>query len=87
MKLGIFGGTFNPIHFGHLRVAEEAWELAGLDSVIFIPSGNPPLKTEDIAPVQHRYEMVRLAIKKNPRFDLLDLECRTRKKSYTVETL
>ena len=87
MKLGILGGTFNPIHFGHLRGAEEALELAKLDSVIFIPSGNPPLKTIDIAPALHRYAMVRLATEKNPRFDLLDLECRTRQKSYTVKTL
>ncbi|MBI5848562.1 MAG: nicotinate-nucleotide adenylyltransferase [Nitrospirae bacterium] len=87
MKLGILGGTFNPVHFGHLRAAEEALELAGLDSVLFIPSGNPPLKTEDIASARHRYEMVKLATGNNPRFDLLDLECRTRKKSYTVDTL
>jgi len=87
MKLGILGGTFNPVHFGHLRAAEEALELAGLDTVIFIPSGNPPLKAEGIAPADHRYAMVRLATKKNPHFGLLDLECRTRKKSYTAETL
>lgn len=86
MKLGILGGTFNPIHFGHLRAAEEALELAGFDTVIFIPSGNPPLKTEDIAPAHHRYAMVRLATIKNPRFELLDLECKTRQKSYTVKT-
>lgn len=87
MKLGILGGTFNPIHFGHLRAAEEARELAGIDRVIFIPSGNPPLKAEDIAPAHHRYVMVKRAIEKNPHFDLLDLECRTRKKSYTANTL
>lgn len=87
MKLGILGGTFNPIHFGHLRAAEEARKLAGLDTVIFIPSGNPPLKTGGIAPAHHRYAMVRLAIRKKPHFDLLDLEPRTRQKSYTVKTL
>jgi len=87
MKLGVFGGTFNPIHFGHLRAAEEARELAELDRVIFIPSGNPPLKTADIAPAQHRYAMVSVAIKNNPHFDLLDLECRTRQRSYTANTL
>lgn len=87
MKLGILGGTFNPIHFGHLRAADEARELAGLDTVIFIPSGKPPLKAEDIAPAHHRYAMVKIAIKKSPHFDLLDLECRSRQKSYTVETL
>jgi len=87
LKFGILGGTFNPIHFGHLRAAEEARELAGLDKVIFIPSGNPPLKTEDIAFARHRYAMVGLAVRENPRFDLLDLECRTRTKSFTVNTL
>lgn len=87
MKLGILGGTFNPIHFGHLRAAEEALELGGLDRIIFIPSGKPPLKTEDVVPSQHRHAMVRLATKENPRFDLLDIECRIRQKSYTVKTL
>lgn len=87
MKLGIFGGTFNPIHFGHLRVAEEARELAGLDKVIFIPSGTPPLKTKDIAPASHRYAMTKLAVRNNPFFDVLDIECRGRQKSYTVKTL
>jgi nicotinate-nucleotide adenylyltransferase len=87
LKLGILGGTFNPVHFGHLRAAEEALELAGLDTVVFIPSGNPPLKTEGLVPAHHRYAMTRLAIEKNPRFDLLDLECKTRQKSYTVKTL
>jgi len=87
LKLGIFGGTFNPIHFGHLRVAEEARELAGLDKVIFIPSGTPPLKTKDIAPASHRYAMTKLAVRNNPFFDVLDIECRGRQKSYTVKTL
>ena len=87
MKLGIFGGTFNPIHFGHLRVAEEARELARLDKVIFIPSGTPPLKTKDIAPASHRYAMTKLAVRNNPFFDVLDIECRGRQKSYTVKTL
>jgi nicotinate-nucleotide adenylyltransferase len=87
MKLGIFGGTFNPIHFGHLRVAEEARELAELDSVIFIPSGNPPLKTKDIAPARHRYAMASLAVQGNPNFAATDIECRSSQKSYTVATL
>ncbi len=86
-RLGIFGGTFNPVHFGHLRAAEDARELAGLDRVIFIPSGNPPLKTADIAPAPHRYAMTELAVKGNPAFEVLDIECRSPKKSYTAETL
>jgi len=87
VKIGIFGGTFNPIHFGHLRAAEEARELAGLDKVILIPSGTPPLKTKDIAPAHHRYAMTKLAVSKNPFFTAIDIECRRRKKSFTVETL
>lgn len=87
MKLGIFGGTFNPIHFGHLRVAEEVREIAGLDKVFFIPSGNPPLKKEDIAPARHRYAMTELAARNNPAFAVLDLECMSGQKSYTAKTL
>ncbi|HYQ48635.1 MAG TPA: nicotinate (nicotinamide) nucleotide adenylyltransferase, partial [Thermodesulfovibrionales bacterium] len=87
MKLGIFGGTFNPIHFGHLRVAEDVRETAGLDRIIFIPSGTPPLKTNDIAPARQRLAMTQLAIKGNPFFGTLDIECRSRQKSYTVRTM
>ncbi len=87
VRTGIFGGTFNPVHFGHLRAAEEVREAAGLDRIIFIPSGTPPLKTRDIAPAAARLEMVRSAIRGNPQFEVLDLECRSRRKSYTVSTL
>ena len=87
MRIGVFGGTFNPVHFGHLRVAEEVRESVGLDHIIFIPSGTPPLKTEDIAPAPHRLAMTRLAIKENPLFAVLDIECRSRHKSYTVQTM
>jgi len=87
MQLGIFGGTFNPIHFGHLRVAEEVREAAGLDRIIFIPSGTPPLKTEDIAPARQRLAMTQLAIQGNPFFRILDIECRSRQKSYTIRTM
>ena len=87
MKIGIFGGTFNPIHFGHLRVAEEARVAADLDKIMFIPSGHPPLKTEDVAPARHRLAMARLAVKGNPFFEVLDIECRSGRTSYTVTTL
>lgn len=86
-KLGVFGGTFNPIHYGHLRAAEEVREAIGLGKVIFIPSGNPPLKSSDIAPAQDRYEMTRQAIEKNPFFGISDIECKKTGKSYTVETI
>lgn len=87
MKIGILGGTFNPVHFGHLRTAEEVRELLTLDKVLFIPSGNPPLKTEGLAKSLDRYEMVRLAVAGNRFFDVLDIECARPGKSYTVDTV
>jgi len=87
MKVGIFGGTFNPVHIGHLRAAEEVRDILRLDRIFFIPSGRPPLKTREIAPAEHRYEMLRRAIRGNPFFHLSDVECRKNRKSYTVDTL
>jgi len=87
MKVGIFGGTFNPIHYGHLRAAEEVKEKVALDRILFIPSGSPPLKSRDIAGVKHRYEMTRLALMGNTHFEISDRECRQKGKSYTVKTL
>ncbi|MBI5639048.1 MAG: nicotinate-nucleotide adenylyltransferase [Nitrospirae bacterium] len=87
MKIGVFGGTFNPIHYGHLRAAEDARELLCLDKVLFIPSGNPPLKTDDVADASQRYAMARLAVAGNEFFEVLDIECVKPGKSYTVDTL
>lgn len=87
MRIGVFGGTFNPIHYGHLRAAEEVKEMLALDKVLFVPSGTPPLKTEDITDAQKRFEMAALAISGNRAFEVLDIECRNPNKSYTVETL
>lgn len=87
MRIGIFGGTFNPIHYGHLRAAEEAREMLSLDNVLFIPSGNPPLKVRELADARHRYKMTRLAVIRNRLFDVLDIECIRKGKSYTVNTL
>jgi nicotinate-nucleotide adenylyltransferase len=87
MKIGVFGGTFNPIHFGHLRAAEEAREMLRLDKVLFVPSGNPPLKSMDLADAGQRYEMVRQAVGGNPFFKVLDIECASIEKSYTVHTI
>lgn len=87
LKVGIFGGTFNPIHYGHLRAAEEVREKLALDKILFIPSGKPHLKTKEIADARHRYEMVSLAIVNNPFFELSDIECRLSGKSYTVKTI
>jgi nicotinate-nucleotide adenylyltransferase len=87
MKLGIFGGTFNPIHYGHLRVAEEVRYGCGLDRIIFIPSGSPSLKTAEIAAADHRYKMTCLATGSNPGFGVSDIEMNYTSKSYTVNTV
>jgi nicotinate-nucleotide adenylyltransferase len=86
-RIGVFGGTFNPIHYGHMRAAEEVREMLGFERVLFVPSGNPPLKTGDLADALKRYEMVRLATAGNRSFDVLDIESVKPAKSYTVETL
>lgn len=86
-RIGILGGTFNPIHYGHLRAAEEVRERIGLEKILFIPSCNPPLKGSELATPEDRYEMTSLAIEKNPFFEISDIECRRKEKSYTVETL
>lgn len=86
-KIAVFGGTFNPVHFGHLRFAEEVREILRLDQVLFVPSFNPPLKSRDLAPFSHRIEMVRKAIINNPFFAVSDIESGLKGKSYTVFTL
>jgi len=87
MKIGIFGGTFNPIHYGHLRAAEEVRVIFGLDRIFFVPSGNPPLKRKDLTDAGHRYNMVNMAARDNPYFEVLDIESVRPGKSYTVNTL
>jgi nicotinate-nucleotide adenylyltransferase len=88
MKLGLFGGAFNPIHRCHLLVAETARTQLGLDSVLFIPTGGPPHKPpSDFIPAKHRLEMVRLAIAPYPCFQLSDIETKREAKSYTIDTV
>lgn len=87
-RLGIMGGTFNPIHLGHLATAEAVWDAFGLDEVLFIPSAHPPHKQgqEIIAP-EHRLRMTELAISSNPHFRLSDIELRRTGPSYAVDTV
>ena len=85
-KYGIFGGSFNPIHYGHLMICEYIKEEMGLDKVIFIPTGNPPHKELELS-AEDRYEMVRLAISPNPDFEISDIETTRVKMSYTVDTI
>jgi len=88
MRIGIFGGTFNPIHFGHLVLAEQAYEKLNLDRVIFIPSYYPPhKKVHDIISATHRYNMVNLAIQGNPRFEISDIEIKRKGRSFLIDTI
>lgn len=85
--IGILGGTFDPIHYGHLRLAEEMLELAGLDHIRFIPTGNPPHRSRPQVSARHRSDMVKLAIAEQPAFVLDEREVRRSEKCYTVDTL
>lgn len=88
MKLGLLGGSFNPIHYGHLRIAQQTRERLALDRVLFIPTGDPPHKRDgELAPAKDRYEMVRLAIADDPALELSDIEVRRKGKSYSIDTI
>jgi nicotinate (nicotinamide) nucleotide adenylyltransferase len=88
MRIGIFGGTFNPIHLAHLRSAEEVRAALRLDHVLFIPSAAPPHKRSDgLTSPAHRLAMVRLAIRGNPHFRVSTIEIERRGRSYSVDTL
>ena len=87
LPLGIFGGTFDPVHYGHLRLAEESLEALGLSSVRWIPAGQPGLRGVPSAGAVERLEMVRLAIVDNPLFELDVAEVEAAQPSYTVPTL
>jgi nicotinate-nucleotide adenylyltransferase len=87
-SLGVFGGTFDPIHFAHLAVAQEAVEALGLERVLFVPAGQPPHKPDrPITPGVHRFAMVELAIAGNDRFAVDRIELDREGPSYTVDTL
>ena len=87
LPLGIFGGTFDPVHYGHLRLAEESLEALGLSSVRWIPAGQPGLRGVPSAGAVERLEMVRLAIVDNPLFELDVAEVEAAQPSYTMPTL
>ena len=88
MRIGVFGGTFDPIHLGHLIVAEDARIALGLDEVLFIPAGQPWFKSyRRVTDACHRLAMARLAVEGNPFFHVTDIEVRRSGPSYTVDTL
>jgi len=87
-RVGVYGGTFNPIHHGHLLAAREAFEHLGLDRLLFLPNARSPLRQgEVLAPAEDRLEMLRLALAGEPGFEACDVEIRRGGTSYTVETL
>jgi len=90
-RVGIFGGTFNPVHLGHLHAAEEVLDALGLERMVFVPSGEPPHKTasekDPIAPASLRLAWVRAATADNPRFSVDPVEVERGGASYSVETL
>ncbi len=87
-KIGIMGGTFNPIHYGHLFLAEQAYEQIGLNSILFMPSKNPPHKKgQEIISSEHRLNMVRLAIMDNPHFEASTTELEREGMTFTADTL
>lgn len=88
MKLGLLGGTFDPIHLGHLRSAEEVGEALGLEKVYLIPAAAPPHKTHDpVSPFKHRWAMVGRGLCDSPRLGALDIEGKRPGPSYSIQTL
>jgi len=88
MRIGILGGTFNPIHIGHLILAEEAHFKLKLDKLVFVPAFVPPHKSSsEVISAKDRLEMVKLAIEDNPAFEISTFEIDSKKKSYSIDTL
>jgi nicotinate-nucleotide adenylyltransferase len=85
--IGVLGGTFDPIHYGHLRLAEEVGETLRLEEVRFVPSGTPPHRSAPAVPAEHRLAMTRLAAAGNSRFTVDEREVRRAGPGYTYDTL
>ena len=87
-RIGILGGSFNPIHWGHLILAEQARQILNLDKIVFVPANIPVHKKAIyLAPPKDRYQMVCLAIRPNPHFSVSDLEIKRKGPSYSIDTL
>lgn len=87
LKYGIMGGTFNPIHYAHLFIADEVRDLFNLDKIIFMPTGTPPHKNNLNIDAFHRYSMTKLAVANNNKFTVTDIEVLNQDISYTVDTM
>lgn len=86
-RVGIFGGSFDPIHLGHLVIGQEILEKKKLDAILFMPTGISPHKKNEMAPDHKRLEWVKMSIKSNPDFRISDFEIQKEGKSYTYETV
>jgi nicotinate-nucleotide adenylyltransferase len=87
-KIGILGGIFDPVHIGHLHIADGILRKLGLSKIYFVPAGAPPHKImSPYASGEHRLEMLHIALNNNPAFDILDIEIKRPGKSYSVDTL
>ena len=86
-RIGIMGGSFDPIHIGHLALAQEVYEQFDLDEVIFMVAGIHPLKTEGVTSAAHRFAMAERAVRDNPHFSISDFETSRDEVTYTIDTL
>ena len=86
-KIGLLGGTFDPVHNGHLQLGDRVLEDYNLDKILFIPASTPPHKNEAVSAVGHRLQMLKLAISGNRRFDFSEIEISRQKVSYTFDTI
>lgn len=88
VKIALFGGTFDPIHIGHLIAAEDIFRILKLNKIIFVPTGIPPHKTYKVlTDAKHRFAMVKLAIKGNPKFSISNYEIRKKEEAYSIDTV
>lgn len=88
MKIAVMGGTFNPIHYGHLISAEQVRDGLGYDKILFVPSARPPHKSQpDMVSAEHRFQMVLIATEDNPTFEVSSIELDREGPSYTIQTI
>jgi len=87
VRIGVFGGTFNPVHIGHIRGAISVYEAFALDRVLFMPTGIPPHKKDDVAPADYRYEMLLLAVEGLDNFYVSKMEIDSNRVNYTIDTI
>lgn len=86
-QIGVYGGTFDPVHFGHIQLAISLFEQGGLDEIFWIPANINPLKSDSPVSADHRLQMLKIALEMLPFFKILDIELKREGPSYTIDTL